>query len=77
MHYCVANMPGAYPKTASLALTNATFEYVRTLANGTFQALKNDKSLRLGVNICKGKLTNPAVAKVFDFEYTELQSLIG
>ena len=77
VHYCVANMPGAYPKTATLALTNATFEYVRTLANGVLEALENDASLRLGVNTYKGQLTNPAVAKVFGFKYTEVESLIG
>ena len=76
IHYCVANMPGAYPKTASMALTNATFEYVKKLANGTIESLKNDTALRLGVNVYNGALTNPAVAKVFDFEYTKIESLI-
>ena len=76
VHYCVANMPGAYPKTATIALTNATFEYVSKLANGTLEALKNDSSLRLGVNVYHTKLTNPAVAKVFDFEYTDIESII-
>lgn len=77
LHYCVANMPGAYPKTASIALTNATFEYVKKLANdGTVESIKNDVSLRLGVNVYKGNLTNHAVAKVFDFEYKDIESMV-
>ncbi|MCD6172838.1 MAG: alanine dehydrogenase [Sulfurimonas sp.] len=77
LHYCVANMPGAYPKTASIALTNATFPYVQKLANqGTIEAIKNDISLKLGVNIFNGSITNPAIAKVFNLEYKELNSII-
>ena len=77
LHYCVANMPGAYPKTASLALTNATFSYVRKLANeGLAEALKNDASLRLGVNVFKGSLTNNAVAEICNEQYRDIDSLI-
>ena len=77
LHYCVANMPGAYPKTSTMALTNATFEYVRKLANlGTKQAIKKDLTLRHGVNVYDGSLTNHAIAKVFDFEYKDIESLI-
>ena len=77
VHYCVANMPGAYPKTATLALTNATFKYVRKLANmGTIAAIENDPSLGLGVNIFKGGVTNSAVAKIHNLEYKELKTLI-
>lgn len=73
LHYCVANMPGAYPKTATIALSNATFSYVRKLANeGTLEAIKNDKSLGLGVNIYKGSVTNKAVADVLGLEFREL-----
>ena len=77
LHYCVANMPGAYPKTASVALTNATFDYVRKLANqGLGEALRNDASLRFGVNVFKGSLTNNAVAEIFNEKYTDIDSLI-
>ena len=77
LHYCVANMPGAYPKTATLALNNTTLEYVRELANsGTLDAVKNNKALGSGVNVFNGILTNDAVAKMHGFEYGELESLL-
>lgn len=77
LHYCVANMPGAYPKTATLALTNATFPYTQKLANsGTIEALKNDASLRFGVNVFNGNITNSAVAEISDSEYKEIETLI-
>ena len=77
LHYCVANMPGAYPKTATKALTNASCEYVRKLANmGTIAALKSDVVLRSGVNVYKSSITNSAVAKIFDLEYKEIESMI-
>jgi len=77
LHYCVANMPGAYPKTATVALTNATLEYILQLAEkGTVNALKNDNSLALGVNVYKGVVTNEAVAKALDFDYTPLDKIL-
>ena len=77
LHYCVANMPGAYPKTATLALTNATFPYIQKLANsGIVEAIKNDFSLGLGVNVFKGNITNPAIAETFNFKYEELNAVI-
>jgi alanine dehydrogenase len=77
LHYCVANMPGAYPKTATQALCNATFPYVRKLANeGTLDALKTSPSLSLGVNVYKGEVTNKAVAEVLGLEFRELEELI-
>lgn len=73
LHYCVANMPGAYPKTATIALTNATLPYFLKLANeGSINAIKNDKSLALGVNIFNGKVTNRAVAEAHGFDFQEL-----
>ena len=76
LHYCVANMPGAYPKTATMALTNATFEYVRKLANeGVVKAIKSDFALESGVNVYKGEITNQAVAKISGLEFRELESL--
>lgn len=74
LHYCVANMPGAYPKTATVALSNATFEYVKKLANeGTVDAIKADSSLALGVNVYKGEVTNEAVAEVLGLAFKELK----
>ena len=77
LHYCVANMPGAYPKTATIALTNATFDYVKKLANkGIAEAIKDDLSLSAGVNVFKGFVTNYAVADVFNYEYKSVETLI-
>ena len=76
LHYCVANMPGAYPKTATLALSNATLDYIRELANGTIDAVKNNKALALGVNTFGGVMINSVVAKIHGFEYKELESLL-
>ena len=77
VHYCVANMPGAYPKTSSVALSNATISYIRKLSDkGAIDAIKNDPALALGVNVFKGTLTNRAVAEVHDLEFTALESLL-
>jgi len=62
-HYCVANMPGAYARTATQALTNSTFPYVEALAElGFAEACERHASLVTGVNIDSGKLTCKAVA---------------
>ena len=77
LHYCVANMPGAYPKTATVALTNVTLPYIRKLADeGSLNAIKNDPSLALGVNVFKGIVTNSAVAKNLGFEFKALETLL-
>lgn len=77
LHYCVANMPGAYPKTATVALTNATLPYIRKLANeGSIEAIKNDDSLALGVNVFNGVLTNSAVAEVQNKRFEAIQTLL-
>lgn len=66
IHYAVANMPGGVPRTSTLALTNATLPYVLQLANkGWRQALRDDASLRLGLNIAAGQITCQAVADTF------------
>ena len=63
IHYCVSNIPGAVPRTSTYALSNATLPYVVKLANmGAEAAIQCDPSLAKGVNICKGKITYPAVA---------------
>jgi len=77
LHYCVANMPGAVPRTSTFALTNATLPYALALANKGFeQAIKDDSGLQEGVNTYAGKLTYEAVAASQDLEYTPLSSLI-
>ena len=63
-HYCVTNMPGAVPVTATFALTNATLPYVLKLADlGVQRALEECPELRLGVNVAAGRITHPAVAQ--------------
>ncbi|MFF0457765.1 alanine dehydrogenase [Nocardia africana] len=65
-HYCVANMPGGVPHTSTRALTNATFPYLRQLANkGTDQATIDDPALNLGINTRAGAITHPGVAEAF------------
>ena len=70
VHYCVANMPGGVPRTSTLALNKATIPFVSKLANkGYEKALKEDKNLLAGLNICKGNVTYKAVADVFGYKY--------
>ena len=77
LHYCVANMPGAVPRTSTFALTNATLPYALALANKGFEkAIRDDKGLAEGVNTYAGKLTYEAVATSQDLEYTPLDTLI-
>src|SRR5215207_1166005 len=77
LHYCVANMPGAVPRTSTFALTNATLPYAVDLANKGFeQAIADDHGLREGVNTYAGKLTYEAVATSQNLEYTSLDSLV-
>ncbi|HQZ82609.1 MAG TPA: alanine dehydrogenase [Pyrinomonadaceae bacterium] len=78
LHYCVANMPGAVPRTSTFALTNATLPYALDLANKGFeQAIKDDAGLREGVNTYAGKLTYEAVAESQGLEYTPLDTLMS
>jgi len=63
-HYCVTNMPGAVPITATYALTNATLPYVLEIAErGVPGALASSAALRLGVNVAGGEIVHPAVAE--------------
>lgn len=74
VHYAVANIPGAVPRTSTLALTNATLLYAIRLANkGWRQACREDAALAQGVNMVDGKVTFPAVAEAWGLEYTKLE----
>lgn len=74
VHYAVANIPGAVPRTSTLALTNATLPYAIRLANnGWRQACREDAALAQGVNMVDGKVTFPAVAEAWGLEYTKLE----
>src|ERR1700737_2728553 len=64
IHYCVANMPGAVPRTSTFALTNATLPYIRALADLGWQAaLRPDPGLAAGLNVHAGEITHEVVAK--------------
>ena len=64
VHYCVTNMPGAVARTSAVALNNATLPFVEAIADkGWRRALRDDAHLRNGLNICRGKVTHPAVAQ--------------
>ena len=77
MHYCVANIPGAVPRTSTEALVNATLPYGLTLVRkGLAAACKDDPGLMLGLNTIKGKCTFAAVAEALHLEYTDPASLL-
>ena len=76
VHYCVANMPGACARTATQALTNATYYYAIKLANQGLLALKNDPLFLQGLNIYRGKVTNRHVAHDLGYEYHPPEQLI-
>ena len=78
VHYCVANMPGAVPKTSTFALNNATLPYILALANkGYRQAMIDDPYLSLGLNVHMGKVTLQAIAEAHHYSYTSTQEILG
>lgn len=78
IHYTVANIPGAVPKTATEALTAATTAAALKIANeGIVAAAKNDSTIYTGVNTYQGKATSKAVADSLGLQYTSLDDLIG
>jgi alanine dehydrogenase len=71
-HYCVANMPAAYARTATQALTNVTYRYIELLAdNGLAEACRLQPALRGGINVMNGKLTYKPVAEAHGMPFTE------
>jgi alanine dehydrogenase len=78
VHYCVANMPGACARTATQALTNATFPYAIRIANeGYKKALKEDAFFRPGLNVYRGMVTNQHVAHDLGYDYFAPESLLS
>ncbi len=78
VHYAVANMPGAVPRTSTLALTNVTLPYVRLLADGGFRrAVAENPSLAAGVNVHAGRVTCRAVAEAHGLPWTPLGELLA
>ncbi|MBZ5537117.1 MAG: alanine dehydrogenase [Acidobacteriia bacterium] len=77
LHYCVANMPGAVPRTSTFALTNATLPFGLALANhGFLKAVKASAALREGVNTYHGHLTYEAVARAQRLRHTPIENLL-
>ncbi len=77
LHYGVANMPGAVPRTSSLGLSNATLRYILKVANkGLLDALRSDPGLALGLNTYQGQVTYPAVAETFNLPVTDIGSIL-
>jgi alanine dehydrogenase len=78
VHYMVANMPGAVPRTSTYALNNATLPFTLALADkGWRKALHDDPHLKAGLNVAAGKVTYKAVARALDLSYTAADAVIA
>ncbi len=77
-HYCVANMPGAYARTATEALTNATFRYIQELADhGLVEACHRMPALVSGINVMGGRLTSRPVAEAHGLAHADIAGLLA
>ncbi len=77
VHYCVSNMPGAVPKTATWALSNATLPYAVEIADrGWIDAMRESEEIKLGANVIRGKITHQRVADAFGLPYTPVDTLL-
>jgi alanine dehydrogenase len=77
VHYCVANMPGAAPRTSSEALNNATLPFGLALADKGLDALKANPHLARGLNVLEGKITHPAVAEALNLPFEDVYGVWG
>ena len=78
VHYAVANMPGAVPRTSTIALTNVTLPYALQMANkGVYRAIAENEALKLGVNVANGEITFEAVAKDLGYDYVKLEDALS
>ena len=68
IHYCVTNMPGAYPRTSTVALTTATLPYIQRIADGGLDAVLADPGFAQGINVHAGRIRHPAVAEALGLE---------
>lgn len=76
LHYSVANMPGAVPRTSTTALTNVTVPYALQIANkGVNKAINDNQALKLGVNTAKHQITHEVVAKDLGYEFKKIESV--
>jgi alanine dehydrogenase len=77
IHYCVANMPGAVPRTSTFALTNVTINYALKIANqGLETAVAADPALAKGINIYRRHVTHETVARDLDYDYKPLGQVL-
>lgn len=76
IHYCVANMPGAVPVTSTHALNNATLHYGLQLADKGLKAITEDRHLRAGLNVHRGRITNKPVAEALGYELAEAETVL-
>jgi alanine dehydrogenase len=77
LHYCVANMPGAVPRTSTIALTNATLPYAIQIAGkGWKQACTESIPLRKGLNVVNGKVVYKGVAEAFNLPYNSVETIL-
>ena len=76
VHYCVGNMPGAVPRTSTIALTNATLKYGLEIAGKGLEKACENPAISSGVNTYDGKITYKNVADALGYEYVDLNSLI-
>lgn len=75
VHYCVTNMPGAVPRTSTIALSNVTLPYAMELAeNGLLNAAGQDPALAAGINVLNGQITHQGVAEAFGLPFTEWEA---
>jgi alanine dehydrogenase len=78
IHYCVTNMPGAVPRTSTLALANVTLPYAVSLADhGFVGAVRQDPALAKGVNVLAGAVTHAGVAEAFGINHTPLDTVLA
>ncbi|MCL6586991.1 MAG: alanine dehydrogenase [Anoxybacillus sp.] len=78
VHYAVANMPGAVPRTSTIALTNVTIPYALQIANkGVHRAIAENQALKLGVNVAAGEITYEAVARDLGYNYVPVDEAFG
>lgn len=77
VHYAVANMPGAVPRTSTIALTNVTMPYALQIANkGVKKAAADNPALKLGVNTANGSITYEAVARDLGYDYVPVETAL-
>jgi alanine dehydrogenase len=78
VHYCVANMPGAVPRTSAYALSRATLPFVLALADaGIENALRADPCLRSGLTVCRGAITRPEVAAALGYPFVQAEAALA